>query len=917
MSKIPELRSRIYEHHFDLIALTESWLTPAISDGEIGISGMQLVRKDRLAHGGGVLLYYDNSLICSELCHPELDCEDTLFCCIQLWNKDRLLVAVIYHPPNSDKDKCDMLIRTLRNSMQLRYSHVLIMGDFNVPDLAMPADSSITFKHQLQDLISNVPLYNHITMSTRYRDQQHPSVLDLVMTNEELMVEEIAYCAPLGKSDHVSLEFDYVCYAKRPMDDTPAPKRMIDFSILRRAAQSVSWDLAEDDLIERCYANFITQLQALVDVSTFTRYPKKHKEGDFLRSRTKKWLEKRNRAWHAYRCQPCTDNWQRYKLLRNLCNRLVKDDRYSYQVSLTNQFVKNPKKLYQHLNCLRKVKHGIPKLQSLTSLTETAVEAAEVLRSQYASVFTGTSTGPSGPFLEGPDVTECTLEYVDFTPAKVRMKLLHLRQHSSPGIDNIHPKVLTALADCLSFPLAQLFTKLFEQGQVPHQWKTAIISPIYKGGRREVAANYRPVALLPVISKVMESIVADELVLFLDSHSLLTENQHGFRRSRSTVTNLLLTREEWTKAVDKGYSIDSVFLDFSKAFDRVNHELLLCKLRQHGIRGLLLSWFAAYLQGRSMCVRIGGQLSATFSAPCGVPQGSVLGPRLFLVYIDDLSRSIDSNIIFFADDVKVWRSIRGPADQDILQQDLDRIHQWSHENVLPLNIEKCKHISFRREPTNNYRLGNDAITRVTFERDLGVIQQQDLGCSQQSRKAASKASSQVGLLRRVFGVFEPEVLPALISLYVRPHIEYAIQAWQPWLAKDQQRLETPQRRATKQTRGMFQLPYVERLKTMNMFSVAYRRFRADMILTYQIMHDVQHVCRSLLLTNANLHLRGHPLRLQHQPSHLNCRRRSFSVRICEYWNKLPAEIVTAPSIECFKTKLDEYYGDRKFHLTLH
>ena len=434
----------------------------------------------------------------------------------------------------------------------------------------------------------------------------------------------------------------------------------------------------------------------------------------------------------------------------------MRADKQLFQSSLLKKFELNPKLLYKHVNNLRLVSYGIPPLRINGNVVSSLNDILNVFKEHYATIFDVSNNDDylNFDFFQLPPLSlSVYLSDVIFTADKVSRKLSSLRVNSSPGIDELHPKVLSYLAAEFASPLADLFQKLFSDACVPEMWKTGLISPVYKGGDRSIPSNYRPVTLLPLLSKVMESIVADELMEFLESNSIISAYQHGFRKGQSCLTNLLLARDDWTRAVDDKYGVDVIYLDFSKAFDSVHHELLLRKLYYYGIRDPLLAWLRSYLSDRKLIVRVNGHLSSPLAVNCGVPQGSVLGPRLFLVFINDLQRHITSNMLMFADDVKLWSTVRSQNDCFSLQSDLDCLYAWSLQNYLPFNIEKCNVLSLRHDLEFPYRLGQTPLRRVQQERDLGIYIQSDLGCSTTCRYASNKALQHFGLLRRTFGRF--------------------------------------------------------------------------------------------------------------------------------------------------------------------
>ena len=283
-------------------------------------------------------------------------------------------------------------------------------------------------------------------------------------------------------------------------------------------------------------------------------------------------------------------------------------------------------------------------------MTSTASKAATELLKFYATVFCLRDAPLCATTQLKPPVE--TLDGVIVDESSMLTALLNLDSSKSPGADEITPRMLKHCAYSLSIPITKLFNHSLNCGQVPVDWKCGIITPIFKGGNRSEAVNYRPVTLLPTISKVLEKLVARKLVDHLEKHDLISASQHGFRRRHSCLSNLLLALDDWTRAVDGGETVHACYLDMSKAFDRVDHNILLRKLKEHGIGGKILTWLANYLTDRTVRVRVDGALSDPAAVTSGVPQGSVLGPILFLLYVNDIPELMHCDTAMFADDIK-------------------------------------------------------------------------------------------------------------------------------------------------------------------------------------------------------------------------------------------------------------------------
>ena len=331
--------------------------------------------------------------------------------------------------------------------------------------------------------------------------------------------------------------------------------------------------------------------------------------------------------------------------------------------------------------------------------TTTLKETCEVLNNEFQRVFVK-SIHSDQVLLTHDSYQGSKLAEVVICPNKVEKLLKALNARSAAGPDGVHPRVLQECADVLSEPLAIIFDCSLQTGRIPADWKKGSIAPIFKKGTKTDPLNYRPISLTSVVCKVIEKLIRSSITEHLEANHLLSPHQHGFRSSKSCLTQLLEYLHFVEDAVDNGDCVDAVYLDCSKAFDTVPHELLLYKLKHVGIDGGMLQWTKAFLTDRQQRVQVKGTSSEWRCVWSGVPQGSVLGPTLFLVYVNDLLDGLDSHGKLFADDVKVFRRVRNIQDRNNLQDDLDKLDEWSRRWKLKFNREKCKvmHIG-RRNPT--------------------------------------------------------------------------------------------------------------------------------------------------------------------------------------------------------------------------
>ena len=461
---------------------------------------------------------------------------------------------------------------------------------------------------------------------------------------------------------------------------------------------------------------------------------------------------------------------------------------------------------------------------------------AEMLNSWYCSVFTREDLQQI-PEAEQLFNGDSPLTSVEFTPKLVSEKLKKLNPNSAPGPDGIWTRILHSTADIISVPLAFIYAKCLEEGEVPLEWKKANVAPIYKKGSKTVAGNYRPVSLTCVACKVMEMIICDAIVEHLRKFELIRRSQHGFLRGRSTLTNLLCYLEELTKLLDEGHSLDIVYLDFSKAFDKVPIRRLLNKCAGLGIHGKLLAWIEEWLVGRKQRVVLNGEASSWGDICSGVVQGSCLGPVLFTMFINDIDGSVDTSSTVmskFADDTKWGKVVENEDHRIEFQEGLDSLMKWSKDWQMDFNVDKCHimHIGSKNKEFS-YSMGGQELNCSEFEKDIGVLIQKNLKPSLQCAKAAKTANAVLGQISRAVSYRDKVTFLKLFRTYVRPHLEYCIQAWSPWTQGDIDVLENVQKRAIGMVTNFKGRTYEEKLAEAGMITLEARRRRGDLLQAYR------------------------------------------------------------------------------------
>jgi hypothetical protein len=408
----------------------------------------------------------------------------------------------------------------------------------------------------------------------------------------------------------------------------------------------------------------------------------------------------------------------------------------------------------------------------------------------------------------------------------------------------------------------------------------------------------------------MECIIKDQLLTLLLSKGLINKQQHGFISKHSTITNLLECAHDWSLAFHSKLSVDVIYIDFSKAFDSVVHTKLIYKLQQFGVNGLLLKWIESFLCARSQCVVVDNHCSAWSAVISGVPQGSVLGPLLFVLFINDITQITLSGVLtkLYADDFKLYSSLVSNDDDNNLQDTLAKLLVWSHEWQLSVNTSKC-HVLYLHSsnPKTEYFFDSKLIEPCHVVNDLGVDFDSSLRFHKHIDRIVAKAYSRIGILFRGFVSRNLPVLKQAYITYIRPLLEYASNVWSPHLITRINSLERVQRHFTKRITSLRDLSYQERLVMLNLDTLEYRRLSCDLTLYYKVCHNLTPWLPSEYFNfdkpSYNLHSIQHEFNIRKPLCRTNIFENDFFNRCVTVWNSLPSYVVNSMSVASFKINL--------------
>lgn len=586
-----------------------------------------------------------------------------------------------------------------------------------------------------------------------------------------------------------------------------------------------------------------------------------------------------------------------------------------------------PKKLYSLIKNARQDSRGISTLfdkQQGTLVTENKAKAT-LLNLQFQSVFSQLSPLRLGQlcthkiqeiFENVPESLKCkypSMPDISINENGILKLLSNLKIDKAAGPDDIKPLVLKELRNEITPVIKAIFEKSLETSQLPKDWTTARVSPLFKKGDKSDPANYRPISLTCILCKVMEHIVASNLAQHLNRHDILYELQHGFRGKRSCETQLIELVEELGRRLSCGRQVDLVLLDFSKAFDKVNHLKLLFKLSSHGVKGKTLNWISSFLGGRTQAVVLEGECSSEVPVTSGVPQGSVLGPLLFLLYINDLPENIQSQVRLFADDTAVYLTVNNQNDSSILQNDLDTLQEWERTWDMEFNPSKCQvlHISRARRPIHSqYTLHGETLESVDCARYLGVSISKDLTWNTHIKEILTKANRTLGFVKRNVKTKNQSVKELAYKTFVRPKLEYASTVWSPYTKKNIDQIEMVQRRAARWVSNRYSSydSVSAMLSNLGWRSLEYRRYDSRLAMFYKIQYGLVAMSMPSYFerpTKITRHSHNNPLSFRQVYASADYYRCSFYPMTIVLWNRLPAETVQLSDLDSFKREVSK------------
>lgn len=795
----------------DLIAITETWCSPDVESSQLLDPDLYTIyRHDRnfdalgVARGGGCLLAVRNTLMSVRLnlsCVVDSVSRVDLVGCKIVSGGRSFVVLVLYMQSGACVGDYERLFECLERLGDLYGDRVLIMGDFNIGSYADFVDG-VACGDSRCELLAGFLNFLDLKQLNTVRNSRN-RMLDLILTN----ITDCSCCReddPLVPEDghHPTLHIDISMKGGLRTDvafSRTTKKynfRKANLPGLYAALLTIDWGFLSDctDVDVACGLFYETLYHAFDAYVPHLRVPKRIFP-DWYSYEIKRKLKRKNNAFRSFKRTGSPYYLGVYRRLR----RELKDDvRRAYDVYLVDvqrSLTSDPGRFWSFVQKSR----GESRLPSVLCLQDQVLDTPQNVVDGFASYFSSIFVRTDMQVPDCPDDDDEDTADLEVTESDVRAAVRRLKPVMTQGVDLVPSFLVRDCVDVLCKPLCVLFNLSIRTALFPKLWKSGRICPVYKKGDKSEIENYRPITILNNFAKVFETVIYGQL--YSRVQECIVVNQHGFIPGRSTVTNLVQFTQFVSEKLDANTQVDTVYTDFSKAFDVIDHGIVVQKLRSVGIYGVFLRLLISYLEDRDLFVEYLGYRSEVFFATSGVPQGSNLGPLLFVIFINDICNSLTVESLLYADDLKIFFPIESTEDCLLLQQNLDILVNWCRNNKLDLNAHKCRVLSFTRKPVHihyDYSLSGQELVRVTSFRDLGVSFDYKMNFMLHICETVKSAMKSLGFIIRSCRRFtEVNCLKTLYFSFVRSRMEYASVVWSPFYAVYSTMLERVQRRFAK------------------------------------------------------------------------------------------------------------------------
>lgn len=901
----------------DVIALTETWLRDSSKhlyslDGYVSHN---LVRTNR-EHGGITIFIKD--IFSFELIEEYCFINDDIEICtvkVKIINTSYVM-SVVYRPHSKHLavNEFTTIISQILSNDIFRCSKSILLGDLNINLLEhsthLPTN---TFLNSMQAL----NYFPHISRPTRFPDNPdlgQPSLLDQIWTN--FTPPSSSGIIHFNLSDHLPI------FINITLNFTLDYKHKITFRIFNgtnhnlftNELSKVDWDeiLSSHNTNENFNA-FHDKINTLYNecFPIKTKFiSTKRLQNPWISSGLLNSIKYKCTLFKNYKLGLVSHSF--YKNYRNHVTKLVKDAKSNYYQNFFCNFRNDTKKIWKTINQIRNtsnLKHDKTTLQYNNSTLDKPLDIAEAFNNYFCSIAPELSDKLPNSHINPTHYLKANFQNSMLLPAISTYDTINIiksLKNKNSSVNEISVKVLKHNSDIFSIPLTTLFNHSISTGTFPYILKKARVIPIPKTGPSNYPKNYRPISNLSIFSKIFESLMKNFLISYLEKNKILNQTQFGFRRNHNTFQALNLFSSDIYSALDNKLSVLSVFIDFSKAFDTVNHKILLDKLYHYGIRGPIHSWFTDYLTNRTQQTVFEGEFSTLKNNHLGVPQGSILGPILFLLYINDISDIFThSKTILFADDMTLY--LTGPHPEQLIttvNTELHQLYRWCISNRLTINTDKTYFMLFSLKKYHHLpplQINNNNISRSSHIKFLGVTYDDSMTFKLHIENLTLRISRHIALLHQSKDLMPPYVLKCIYYAHIYPLLAYCNPIWcttyPTYLIPLQLQLKKIVRIITnstylEHTRLLFKQTQLLRLEDITKMAISIQMYKK----MYSMQNDAP----------IHNHDTRHCGQLRPPPHRISKYRQSTLYLGPVYWNDIPPNIRNSPSVATFKNKLKQH-----------
>ena len=871
-SKVPYVEALLKDKNQLFFGLTETWLK-GHTMAEVEISGYKIYRADRKGrkhtrgrYSGGVALYLRKDIAATS--EQIFTFSNGVVEVLATYSdKENLLVAVIYRQPDnsaaghsSSENELNEALSELTKAIEKLDGtpDILFCGDFNLPNARWDnrvETPSCKIQSAMKDF-QNEHFLHQVVNEATHRSGNN---LDLVFTNSRHLISEIT-CTETKMSDHHIVEISTHFKSHFARAQKKHTKFHNTFASLNFFSEDVNWDQIKHDLqcvdweaefsIANDPANKIDIFTKLCEDIAVKHTPKKKVAKSLGRSKIPR--ERKVLMRRRTKVVKQLSKQQPPAMRNNLTSELVDIElklQDSFALSNTLQenkaicaIKRNPKYFFTYVKKFSKSKPSVGPLRNADGkFVVDSKEMAELLSMQYSSVFSTPFSEPLNPDETFKQTAASNLMDFSFNQEDIIKSIDDISANAAAGPDGFPAVFLKKCKLELALPLYNMWRQYLDLGITPSSSRTSHIVPIHKGDSTAKAANYRPVALTSHLVKLFEKIVRARIVSYLEHNDLLNETQHGFRAGRSCLSQLIAHYDRILSLLDEGKNVDVIYLDFAKAFDKLDFNITLNKLSLLGINGKVGKWLHSFLTDRTQSVVVNGEKSDPAPVLSGVPQGSVIGPLLFLVLIGDIDKDVSNAFLSsFADDTRIGHGIASQEDARLLQEDLKQVYMWAEQNNMRFNSIKFELLRYGKnsnlkDSTEYVSNTGEIINAKESVKDLGVTMSSNANFKEHIGKVIDTVKELTAWILRSFRSRSPILMMQLWKSIVIPRLDYCSQLWNPHYVGQIQELEQLQRHFVKRIAGYQDMDYHTALKRLGLYSLQRRRERYQVIYLWSII----------------------------------------------------------------------------------